>query len=96
VRALRLARDFTQETLAERAELSVDAVRRIERGGFAPSLTTLGKLAAGLDLSLATLFAGLEDSPRVEVQEVGDLLARRSPREVRMVARILRAMFADP
>lgn len=95
LRSLRQARGLTQEVLAERSDLSVDAIRRIERGKLAPSLTTLGKLANGLDLALGTLVEGLDAPHRVEVREVSDLLAKRPLKEVRMVGRLLRAMFAE-
>jgi transcriptional regulator with XRE-family HTH domain len=95
IRDLRKARSLTQEVLAERASLSVDAVRRIERGAFSPSLETVRKLAVGLDLSLTTLFQGLEGDRRDPVQELGDFLGRRSAREVKLAWRVLRAMFDE-
>jgi transcriptional regulator with XRE-family HTH domain len=61
VRALRTMRKLTQEALAESSGLSVDSIRRIERGTFSPTLDTLDKLARGLSLTLATLFGSLDD-----------------------------------
>lgn len=95
IRDLRKARTLTQEALAERASLSVDAVRRIERGAFSPSLETVRKLAVGLDLSLLTLFQGLDGERRDPVQELCDFLSRRSAREVKLAWRVLRAMFDE-
>ncbi len=73
---------LTQEVLAERCDLSVDAVRRIERGGFSPSLTTIGKRAIGLEVTFAMLLAGFERGRRNELTEIADLLATRTAREV--------------
>ena len=93
VRALRHARQFTQEGLAERSELSVDAVRRIERGAFSPSLETVNKLATGLDVSLRTLFNDFDRDRRDQVAELCDYLGKRNRKELRMVWRVIRAMF---
>lgn len=54
VRALREARDLTQEQLARRG-LSWRTVQEIERGRTDPRLSTIAKLAEALDVSLAEL-----------------------------------------
>jgi transcriptional regulator with XRE-family HTH domain len=95
VRRLRNARKLTQEALAERSELSVDAIRRIERGGFSPSLETLGKLSGGLDLSLKTLFHEFGRERTDHVAEICDFLSYRSGPEVQLAWRVLQAMFDD-
>ena len=58
VRALREARGWTQERLAERANLDRAYVAGIEVGLRNPSLRNLAKLARALNVSLADLFAG--------------------------------------
>lgn len=93
VRSLRRAHHFTQEGLAERSGLSVDAVRRIERGAFSPSLNTMDKLCRGFGISLRTLFESFGPTRRDEVEQVCDYLSTRSPREVQMVWRVIRAIF---
>lgn len=95
IRALREARHLTQEALAERSDLSVDAIRRIERGAFSPSLNTVAGLAKGLDISLASLFEGFDRGRRDDVAEIADYLATRSAREVRAVWRVVRALFDE-
>ncbi|MGQ0507853.1 MAG: helix-turn-helix domain-containing protein [Myxococcaceae bacterium] len=95
VKRLRKARELTQEELAERSDLSVDAVRRIERGGFSPSLETVGKLAQGLEVTLRTLFQSFERERSDLVSEVSDFLATRSRAELRLAWRVLQAMFDD-
>ncbi|WP_426755790.1 helix-turn-helix domain-containing protein [Myxococcus sp. Y35] len=95
VRKLRTSRELTQEALAERSDLSVDAIRRIERGSFSPSLDTLGKLARGLDVSLKTLFQSFERERSNAVAEICDYLSLRSGREVELAWRVIQAMFED-
>ena len=93
LRRLRGARSLTQEALAERSDLSVDAIRRIERGALSPTLETVNKLSGGLDLSLQTLFQTFE-RPRLDhAALVCDYLCTRSPREVRLVWRVVQALF---
>jgi transcriptional regulator with XRE-family HTH domain len=93
IRTLRKARSLTQEVLAERSSLSVDAVRRIERGAFSPSLDTVGKLASGLDVNLHTLFEGFSLERRDTVAEICDYLQQRRPHEVKLIWRVMRAIF---
>src|SRR5262249_37082789 len=78
VRSLRHERQLTQEEVAERSELSVDAVRRIERGAFSPSLETVNKLATGLDVSLRTLFNDFDRDRHDHVAELCDYLGKRN------------------
>lgn len=95
LREMRKERRYTQDELAERSDLSVDAIRRIERGAFSPSLATLAKLSAGLGVSLRTLFESLDEPGRTKTKELSDYLARRKPAEVRTALRVLRALFED-
>ncbi|HEX7152226.1 MAG TPA: helix-turn-helix transcriptional regulator [Thermoanaerobaculia bacterium] len=48
LRALRRERQMTQEALAERADLGVNIVGRLERAIIAPGLVTLLKLSVAL------------------------------------------------
>ncbi|GMU10997.1 helix-turn-helix domain-containing protein [Corallococcus caeni] len=96
VRRMRNSRSLTQEALAERSDLSVDAIRRIERGAFSPSLDTLGKLSVGLDVSLKTLFHSFDLERTDGVAEICDFLACRSGSELKLAWRVLQAMFDEP
>lgn len=95
VRSLRRARGMTQEVLAERSGLSADTIRRLEHGSFSPSLETLRKLCVGLNLMLSTLFESFELGARNESRELIDLLATRTPRELILATRVLRALFDE-
>lgn len=95
IRQLRLSRGLTQEGLAEKSNLSVDAVRRIEWGTISPSLDTLSKLGDGLDISLRTLFSTFEQRKRDDVAELADFLSRRSSKDARLVARLVKVLFEN-
>ena len=58
VRARRRALALTQEALAERIEASTSFVGHIERGEKVPSLDTMSRISAALDLSLDYLVFG--------------------------------------
>ena len=95
LRQLRTTRGMTQEALAERCGLSCDAVRRVEGGRCTPSLETLSKLAGGLEMSLSTLFIGLEQGRGDETEQICDYLRSRTRNEQRLAWRVLRALFDD-
>lgn len=61
LRALRHARKLTIEQLAELADLSGDGVARCERGHYCPTLGTLLRLAAALNLKTSELMEGFEE-----------------------------------
>lgn len=61
LRRLRQARGWSQEYLAGVADINRSFVGEIERGDAVPSLETLGKLAAALDLSVSALLVGIDD-----------------------------------
>ena len=62
--AIRQARDahcWSQETLAERADLNRSYVGEIERGKVIPSLVTVDKLALALSISMSQLMMRCEE-----------------------------------
>ncbi|NVB40317.1 helix-turn-helix transcriptional regulator [Pseudenhygromyxa sp. WMMC2535] len=81
VKSLRRARGLTQERLAERSDLSVDTIRRLEQGSFSPSYDTLRKLCEGLSLELSTLFTSFEFGKRDIPLEIIDAIRSLTPRE---------------
>lgn len=66
VRRLRQARGFSQEHLAEMAELDRSYVGGIERGERNPALKTIVRLAAALDISPDQFFRKLDTTPLPE------------------------------
>ena len=57
LRALRLKANYSQERLAERAELSSIFISRVERGKESPSLDSLVKIAKALKIRVRELVA---------------------------------------
>jgi transcriptional regulator with XRE-family HTH domain len=55
IRGLRKAKGYTQEKLAEMANLDYTSIGAIERGVFAPSLDTAHRLANALKIDIAFL-----------------------------------------
>ena len=103
IRELRTQRPerWTQEELAERAQISVSFLSMIERGERIPHVETLASLALALDVSLSELFAGTDR----ENTETDGLLrpltefarARRlRPTDVEKLLGVARAMFTNP
>ena len=58
VRAKRKAAEFSQEKLAEKANLSAVFISRIERGVESPSVDNLVKIAKALGVQVSDLVAG--------------------------------------
>lgn len=69
IRKLRTApeRRWTQEALAERAELSVSFLSMVERGERVPHVHTLANIAAALGIRLRDLFDGVDDDQGVVI-----------------------------
>jgi transcriptional regulator with XRE-family HTH domain len=60
VRSLRLERGFTQEDLAEKAELHVNSISFIERGLNPPALDTICAIADALGVTVSALMGEME------------------------------------
>ncbi|MDR1996931.1 MAG: helix-turn-helix domain-containing protein [Candidatus Margulisbacteria bacterium] len=60
IKQLRKERGLTREKLAFENGLSKPTITRIERNEFDPKLSTLLKIARGLDLKVAELLSGLD------------------------------------
>jgi transcriptional regulator with XRE-family HTH domain len=81
IRALRNARELTQETLADRIDRSQKYLSEIERGQRSPSWETLVAIAhQGFEIKLAPLMFGIDEDIGDETQDLGYVLANR-PKE---------------
>ncbi|HVU60236.1 MAG TPA: helix-turn-helix transcriptional regulator [Mycobacteriales bacterium] len=60
VRALREERSWSQEVLADRAEVTREYISRIESGTQSVSLDVIVRVARGFGLSLSELFRGCD------------------------------------
>ncbi|ANQ83456.1 helix-turn-helix domain-containing protein [Azoarcus olearius] len=61
VRQFRERHGWSQELLAERADLNRSYLGEVERGTVVPSLATAVKLAAALDIPLSNLLSHCEN-----------------------------------
>src|SRR3989475_2386725 len=68
VRQLRRQRNLSLQQLAERAGLSAAAIHKIERSGMVPTITTLMKLAAALNRSVAYFVDEEQAEPAVLIR----------------------------
>jgi DNA-binding XRE family transcriptional regulator len=59
IRALRTKAGWTQQILADHAELTRESISAIENGRFDPTFSTLKRIAQALDLKMADLFHGM-------------------------------------
>jgi transcriptional regulator with XRE-family HTH domain len=59
LRRLRTEAGLTQEQLGIKVDMNMSEISRVERGKNDPRLTTMVRLAAGLDLTLEQLVAGM-------------------------------------
>lgn len=88
LRSLRQARALSQEELAHRIGMSVDAVSNIERGITFTTLDTLAKIATALNVTLAEIFmSGTEGRPHLP-SDLAPVVAQLSlqPEPVRALA----------
>lgn len=60
LRQLREERGWSQEQLAERADLNRSYLGEVERGHAVPSLITVSKLATALEIRLSSFIARCE------------------------------------
>jgi transcriptional regulator with XRE-family HTH domain len=60
LRQLREERGWSQEQLAERADLNRSYLGEVERGRAVPSIITVSKLASALNIQMSTLIARCE------------------------------------
>ena len=55
IRSMRVKKEYTQELLAEKADLSKNSVSSIERGQMSPTLETLDKIAKALNTTISAI-----------------------------------------
>src|SRR3569833_2271123 len=80
IKALRAARGLTLEALAERAGVSRAMLSRIERGESNPTAQLLGRVCAGLDVTLSALFAENEQAASPLARRDGQVVWRETAR----------------
>lgn len=98
VAAHRRRRNLTQEALADRAEISVDMVSKIEIGATGARFPVIERLAAALEVDPAELFTteipqgALNRGP---LQELTTELAVLSVNDLRWISGVVRAALRN-
>lgn len=82
VRTLRLEQELTLEQAAERMDLDLKHLQKVEAGALNVTLVTLSRIADGLGTSLADLFVRqpLRQEPRAKVSAPGGKRSSRPRR----------------
>ena len=94
IKSLRRGRGLTQEQVAERADLSVNYLSRIERGLENPTLETLLSLAKALKVEPFDLFTfEHDDAPRRLRQSLARLVNEARDDQLSQVVKVLRALL---
>lgn len=70
LRRARLAKQLTQEELAERMSVSVETISNFERGVTTPSLRTLIALADTLEINLSHVFGSTRASRKISPERM--------------------------
>jgi transcriptional regulator with XRE-family HTH domain len=82
IRALRLQAGLTLQSLGRAAGVSQSLISQIERGLASPSITTLRRIAASLNVPIAALFLGSAEASNGDTDKLGRrLVVRRRERK---------------
>lgn len=94
VKELRKHRGYTQESLAQRADISDKYLSEVERGECKVSVEVLNKVASGLHVNLHDLvnFDSANGRPQNEEQLIA-LIKNASDEELVMLQRVIKAVL---
>ena len=91
VKLYRKKENLTQMELAERAELSLESIKRVERGKRTMSLENYLRIADALHTPLSyLLYKSNEDIP--EAEQLNDILQRRNDKQRKYLLHMLYEM----
>ncbi len=76
IRKIRLRRGLSQRALAQMSGLSANAISRIERGESSPTVTSLHRIAAALEVPIVDFFETGAELSKVLVKKGGRLRTR--------------------
>lgn len=93
IKQARLDRNLTQEDLAERIDVSVAFLSRVERGNSHINLKRLNQICGILDVSEGYVLNGASsNSSNYLVKEFSELLKHCSPEKQRLIYRVARTI----
>lgn len=88
----RKSRGLKQEDVAERLEIGVEAVSRIERGVATPSLNRLFELADMFECEVSDLLTAVSSRPADQTARISSLLEGLSKQDRELVLNTLSAI----
>ena len=97
IRYLRKLKGWSQETLALQADMNPAFLGHLERGLKSPTVKTLEKIAAAMDISMAELFSEpqpISDEKEALLAELRDLLQGLPPESLRKITVILQNILS--
>lgn len=97
IRYFRKLKGWSQETLALQADMNPAFLGHLERGLKSPTVKTLEKIAAALDISMAELFSepqSISDEKEALLTELRDLLQGLSAESLRKITVILQNILS--
>ena len=93
IKQARLAKNYTQEELAEKIDISVAFLSRVERGNSHINLKRLNQLCGLLDVSEAYLLNGASsNSENYLDKEFAELLKSCSPEKQRLIYNVAKTI----
>ena len=91
--ALRAAKGFSQDRLAEKAGMSVKHLGKIERGAVNASIKCLADIARALDLPLLNLLDNEHEKERTELLAELDVAIPKLPhKDIQVVYRLVKTL----
>ncbi len=86
IKRTRIKQMLTQEILAERCEITIEYLSKIENGKAKPTIDTLGVLCKCLNVDMGELFSGvIVDLNNYKQDEIFDIIRKCRP-EIRPIA----------
>ena len=96
IKTVRRNKGLSQKALATVMDISATNLSHIERGATKASLPTLVKIANSLGVSMDELMCdSLTSSKHISQGEIADIVDKCSPKEARIVATTVKAMFEE-
>lgn len=92
IKELRNLKGFSQMKLAEKAGLHYTSLGAIERNEKNITLKNISRLAKALEVEVADLFKS-NRGKKVDLEDVVVLLKDKSPKDLKLAKRIVKAMF---
>ncbi len=92
IRELRKQRGYTQEILAEKINIGVRSLRKIELGNGMPSASTMEKLTTVFNITASELFDFEHLQPQLDLKELTFEMINSNPDKITDIYKIVRAV----